>query len=271
MIEFGLKHRHSGTWHKKFPRKKIEELNPKHLGMREHSRLGYDWFEGKQGYLSWKDLNKFLEKNVGKNVDEVFSKFIRRAKKFKHDVNLREMFFSEFNDTKKYLKGNYELDSENRIVKRKEVKEKKISAQEAFDYNTKHYPSNIRFYLKETELVYLGEFYLRDKTTYSWKLVPIYICNKDWYNLVITEGLGKKRIKYESLYKVCIPFKKRAAWGVPKIGYEHKCIPAGQYSFGDFRIFKDIALPFSETESDYIFLTKDNSVRTYYYYGLDRI
>jgi hypothetical protein len=255
MIEFGLKHKHSSGWHKKFPRQKIEYEDPKHLGMHEHLRFRNEWFEGRDGYLSWKDLNKFLEKNVGKNVDEVFSKFIRRARKFKHDVSLRDMFFSEFNNTKKYLKSHYELDSENRIVKRKEIKEKRISAQEAFDYNTKHYPSNIKPYLKETELVYLGEFYLRDKTTYSWKLVPIYICNKDWYNLVITEGLGKKRVKYESLYKVCIPFEKHVACGVPKIGY--KCITASQYP--DSQILKHI-YPFSEIESDYIFLTKDNNI-----------
>ena len=116
-------------------------------------------------------------------------------------------------------------------------------------------------YLKQTEFVYLGEFYLRDKTTYSWKLVPIYICNKDWYNLVITEGLGKKRVKYESLYKVCIPFEKHVACGVPKIGYKYTS--TGQYSFEDFQIFKRI-YPFSETESDYIFLTNDNNITTYY-------
>lgn len=263
MIEFGLKHRHSGTWHKKFPRKKIEELNPKHLGMREHSRLKDDWFEGRQGYLSWKDLDKFLEKNVGKNVDEVFSEFTKRARKFNHDINLREKFFSKFNNTKKYIGGKYELDSENRIVKSRKVEEKKISTQEAFDYNKKHYPSNIKSYLKETELVYLGEFYLRDKTTYNWKLVPIYICNKDWYNLVITEGLGKKRVKYESLYKVCIPFKGYNAWGVPKSGNIYKSVLTKSIKPYYFEwILKRV--PFSEEESDYIFLTKDNNIRTYY-------
>ena len=268
MIEFGLKHRHSGTWHKKFPRKKIEKLNPKHLGMREH--LECDWFEDRRGYLSWKDIDKFLEKNVGKNVDEVFSEFIKRAKKFKHDVNLRERFFSTLNNTRKYIRSNYELDSENRIVKRKEIKEKEISAQEALDYNAKHYPSNIKSYLKETELIYIGDFYLRDRITYSWKLVPIYICNRDWYNLVITEGLGKKRIKYESLYKVSIPFKGIDARGVPKSGYAHKLVFTGKvkhYSFGDFKIFENKIYPFSEGESDYIFFTKDNNVRTFYYWA----
>ena len=272
MIEFGLKHKHSSGWHKKFPRQKIEHEDPKHLGMHEHLRFRNEWFEGRDGYLSWKDIDKFLEKNVGKNVDEVFSEFIKRAKKFKHDINLRERFFSEFDNTKKYLESNYELDSENRITKRKKVEEKKVSTQEAYDYNTKHYPSNIKYYLKETELVYIGDFYLRDSTTYNWKLVPIYICNKEWYNLVVTEGLGKKRIKYESLYKVCIPFKKHNAWGVPKSGYERKYIWTGQIEsspFGDTKVFKTVLYPFSETESDYIFLTKDNNVRTYY--GLDRI
>jgi hypothetical protein len=139
MLNFGLKHCHSSIWHKKFPRKKIEHEDPKHLGMHQHLRLRNEWFEGRQGFLSRKEINKFLEANLGKNVDEVFSEFVKRARRYKHDVSLRERFFAQLDPDTKYGSG-YTLDIQNKIVRVKEIKVHRIRDNEARVFNEVAYP-----------------------------------------------------------------------------------------------------------------------------------
>lgn len=259
MLNFGLKHCHSSGWHKKFPRHKIEREDPKHLGMHQHLRLRNEWFEGRQGFLSRKEINKFLEANLGKNVDEVFSEFVKRAKRYKHDDNLREVFYRQLNPNYRW-RGDYSLDSQNRIIKKKEEKTDKISTIEAKTFNENNYPSDIKPYLKEVGLTYIGDFYLRTKY-WSWIKVPVYICSKEWYNLVLTYGIGNKYVKMSNMARVLIHFNKDTAAGIHRTGYTTKQVPTGRSHevFGHlFEIYDDVRIPYSTTDykSDYIFLTK---------------
>jgi hypothetical protein len=102
MLNFGLKHRHSSGGHKKFPRQKIEREDPMHLGMHEHLRFRNEFMEGRQGYLSRKEIDDFLEANLGKNVDKVFSEFCKRAKKYKHDESLRQALYGELDPERRW-------------------------------------------------------------------------------------------------------------------------------------------------------------------------
>lgn len=226
MIEFGLKHKHSSGWHKKFPRQKIEREDPKHLGMHEHLRLRNEWFEGREGYLSWKDIDKFLERHLGENVDKVFSEFVKRAKRFNHDVSLRERFFDELKPDKRW-RNDYTIDSQKRIVRVKKEKSKGISTQEAIKYNKAHIPTSFKPYMKENELTYVGHFYVKERGWYGdWHLIPVFITNKDWYDTVLSIGFGKEYVKYSNMTKIAIDLPKYKEWnysdrayGVPKRGF----------------------------------------------------
>ena len=228
MIEFGLKHRHSSGWHKKFPRQKIERENPMHLGMHEHLRLRNEWFEGRGGYLSWKDLEKFFKANLGKNVDKVFSEFVKRAKRFNHDVSLRERFFDAL-DTDRRWPPKYTIDSQNRITKYVKEESKGVTTSKAEEYNKAHLPVSFKPFMKKNELIYVGHFYVRDKGYNSiWKLVPVFITNKDWYETVMQIGFGKEYVKYSNMTNIAIsiPGSRPGYWnsedvvGVPNRGYE---------------------------------------------------
>ena len=269
MIEFGLKHKHSSSWHKKFPRQKIEREDPKHLGMHEHLRLRNEWFEGRCGYLSWKDLDKFFEKHLGENVDKVFSEFIKRAKRFDHDVNLKDRFFDELRSDKRW-RNNYTLDSQRRIVKVKKGKDGGITYKEALNYNKIHFPTSFKPYMKKNELTYIGHFYLREK---GWNgcliLAPIFITNKDWYDTVMQIGFGKEYVKYSNMSKITINLPKYNNWaysdravGVPNRGYDiiyektgHSVELANGYLW-DIERPVQIPYTFRPDNADYIFLTK---------------
>lgn len=261
MLNFGLKHRHSSSWHKKFPRQKIEREDPKHLGMHQHLRLRNEWFEGRQGFLSIKEIRKFLEANLGKNVDKVFSKFTKRARRYKHDVNLKERFFSQLDPDKRCPSG-YELDNQNRIIRSKERKYKRVSNREAESFNYAMYPSNIKQYLRDTELTFLGHFYLRTRH-WNWLKAPVYVCHKDWYNLVKEYGVGKKYTRMNSMARIHLNVGKDIAMGVPSKGYSIKFTPTGNtIVIGEYKTpeYKHIKIPYTieNSNSDYIFLTKDD-------------
>lgn len=263
MIEFGLKHYHSSGWHKKFPRQKIEREDPQHLGMHEHLRLRNEWFNGRKGYLSWKDLRKFFEANLGKNVDEVFSEYVKRAKRFNHDVNLKKRFYDELDPYRRWKSG-YKVDSQNRIVRDKEEKpEQYISSREAFTYNELHYPSkSIKSYLRENQIVPLGKFYFRERWWGSWTKKLVYVCSKDWYNTVLTIGTGKQFVKMNNMHKVYIPFSKDNAYGVPKNGFESRNVPSEKKYYSsilgrDINIYETVHYPYSkERDPDFLFLVK---------------
>lgn len=260
MLNFGLKHCHSSGWHKKFPRHKIDREDPKHLGMHEHLRLRNEWFEGRQGFLSRKEINKFLEANLGKNVDTVFSEFVKRAKHYKHDSNLRKAFFEQLDPDLRWSRKGYVLDKQNKIVRYKGKEEKRISNKEAQSFNEVMYPYNITQYLKETEVTYIGDFYLRTKH-WNWIKAPVYVCSKEWYNLVLTYGVGKRYIKMNNMVRIHIHFNKYIGVGVPKNGYENRSIPTGNTIYiGGFETqeYKNVKYSYTTTDwtADYIFLTK---------------
>lgn len=269
MIEFGLKHGHNRTWHKKFPRQKIEREDPKHLGMHEHLRFRNEWFEGRDGYLSWKDFDKFFEKHLGENVDKVFSEFMKRAKRFDHDVNLKERFFDKLGSDKRW-RNNYTLDNQKRIVKVKEDKSKRITIREAENYNKAHLPISFKPYMKHNELTYIGHFYIKERGWYSpWTLVPIFITNKDWYDTVVSIGIGKEYVKYSNMTKIGINLPKYNNWnysdrayGVPNRGYDTVYEKTGRSVELSNGYLWDIERPvhipytFRPDEADYIFLAK---------------
>ena len=269
MIEFGLKHKHSSGWHKKFPRQKIEREDPKHLGMHEHLRLRNEWFEGRDGYLSWKDFDKFFERHLGENVDKVFSEFMKRAKRFDHDVNLKERFFDELRPDKRW-RNNYTLDSQKRIVKIKKGKDGGITTREAENYNKAHFPTSFKPYMKHNELTYVGHFYVREKGWYSpWILTPVFITNKDWYDTVMQIGFGKEYVKYSNMTRINISLPKYNNWaysdraaGVPNRGYDiiyEKTGHSVELSNGYlWDIERPVQIPytFRPDNADYIFLAK---------------
>ena len=259
MLNFGLKHEHNRTWHKKFPRQKINRENPKHLGMHQHLRLRNEWFEGRKGFLSRKEINKFLEANIGRNVDEVFSKFVKRAKRYKHDDNLKEAFYKQLDPNYRWREG-YSLDSQNRIVKVEEEKIHRIGTREAESFNKEVYPYNITKYLNETKLTYLGDFYIRTRN-WNWEKQPVYICNKEWYDCVLTCGVGKKFVTMYNMNRIQLYIGGDIAMGVNKNGYTTKNVRNGHYIVVGDREFEDydsVRIPYSLTDynSHYVFLTK---------------
>ena len=254
MIEFGLQHHGRSGWKKKFPRKEIEREDFKHLGMHEHFKLGYDR-NYHYGYLSWKDLDKFFKGHLGKNVDEMFSEYVRRAKRFDHDVSLRDTFYEALNP--RYRSKTYCIDSQNRIAKFKESNEKVVTFKEAYAYNESHYPKDVRSYLKENQIVPFGEFYLREHWYDNWTKKPIYICSRDWYNTVLAIGTGKQFIRMNNMKRVYIPFSKVNAQGIPKSGFESINVPTGKYLYSkiypDFswQIYRTEQIPYSKTSNPY--------------------
>lgn len=258
MIEFGLKHRGSSSWKKKYPRKKINEGDFKHQSMHDHFKFGYDR-NYNNGWLSWKDLDKFFEANLGKNVDKVFSEFVKRAKRFDHDVSLRDTFYEALDPKRRYRKKTYCIDSQNRIAEFKESNDHVISAREAFIYNESHYPKDVRSYLKENQIVPFGEFYLREHW-YNWTKKPVYICSKDWYDTVLAIGTGKQFIRMNNMKKVYIPFSRVNAQGVPKNGFGTIQVPTGRYIYTpDFswQIYRTEQVPYSSSSSpDFMFFVK---------------
>lgn len=271
MLNFGLKHRHSSGWHKKFPRQKVEREDPMHLGMHEHLRFRNEYMEGRQGYLSRKEIDNFLEANLGKNVDKVFSEFCKRAKRHKHDESLRQAFYGELDPERRWKwrhGGLYTLDAQNKIIRvvRKEIKNG-IDAKYAYTYNAAVYPYNITQYLRETEVTYIGNFYIRTRK-WEWALTPVYVCNKEWYSTLLELGIGKKYVKISNMNRVVINFSKDTARGVKKNGYSFKDVYTGKKthtSFGDVEIPKRVRIPYSTTDydSDYIFLAKGDGWSSY--------
>ena len=256
MIEFGLKHSHSSGWKKKFPRKKINELDPTHLSIHGHFKLGYDRNYGK-GYLSRADLIKFLKANIGKNIDKVFSVYIKRAKNFKHYRNLKEVFFNMFKESRYRL--YFGIDKQNRIIKL-EKSESYSNRENVLEWNKNHYPESVISYLNETTYNYLGKFYIR---TYSgYELVPIYIVYKEWLDVVKEMSVGKSYIRATNFIRTAIPFKKYEAKGIPKNGVFWMDIPTGKYvetEIGDFEKYERIPFPFSTYRNEpWIFITPYN-------------
>lgn len=266
MIEFGLKHGHKRSSHGKFPRHLFKYVDFKHSRMRDH--LQRDWWDS-YGYLSWKDIEKFLERHLGENVDKVFSEFVKRAKRFDHDDNLRERFFENFDPLKRW-RSEYTIDSQNRIVKVKEEKNNKISAKEAIAYNKAHLPTSFKPYMKPNELTYVGHFYVREKGWYGdWKLIPVLMTNKDWYDTVMSIGFGKEYVKYSNMTKIAIDLPKYKEWnysdrayGVPKRGFDTIYEKTGHSVELANGFLLDIERPvqipytFRPDEADYIFLAK---------------
>ena len=139
-------------------------------------------------------VSQFLERHLGENVDKVFSEYVRRAKRFNHQVNLKHEFYDALDPEKRWKTG-FVIDSQNRIAKYKNQEKKEVSTKEAWAYNESHYPSeNIKSYLKEDQLVPLGEFYFRENWWSGWQKKLVYVCNKDWYNTVLALGTGKQSI-----------------------------------------------------------------------------
>lgn len=261
MIEFGLKHKGSSGWKKKFPRRKIERGDFKHLSMHYHFKFGYDR-NYNSGYLSWKDLDRFFEANLGRNVNDVFSEYVRRAKRFDHDVNLKKAFYDNLDPNKKY-RNKFCIDSQNRIAIFKEKEKKTISAKEAFAYNESHYPSkNIKSYLKENQIIPLGEFYLREHWWSGWEKKLVYICSKDWYDTVLAIGTGKQFIKMSNMKRIYIPFSKTNAQGVPRCGFESGMELSGKRYYSsslgmDWDIWKTVHYPYSKQgDPDFLFFVK---------------
>jgi len=262
MIEFGLKHAGSSVWKKKYPRRKINEGDFKHQSMHDRFKLGYDR-NYHDGWLSWKDLDKFFEANLGKNVDKVFSEYVKRAKRFDHDVSLRTTFYDALNPGRRYQKQTYCIDSQNRIAKFKESNEKVVTFKEAFAYNESHYPKDVRSYLKENQIVPFGEFYLREHWYDNWTKKHIYICSKDWYDTVLAIGTGKQFVRMNNMKRIYIPFSKDNAQGIPKNGFETVEVPTGKYihseNFPDlsWQIYRTEQIPYSKKSNpDFMFFVK---------------
>lgn len=262
MIEFGLQHHGRSGWKKKFPRKEIGREDFKHLGMHEHFKLGYDR-NYHYGYLSWKDLDRFFKGHLGKNVDEVFSEYVRRAKRFDHYVNLKHTFYDALDPDKRWKSG-FIVDSQNRIAKYKEEKKDPIIGyKEACVYNESHYPfKTIKYYLKENQLVPLGKFYFRENWWSGCTKKLVYVCSKEWYDTVLSIGTGKQFVRMNNMKKVYIPFSKDNAQGVPKCGFESKTIPSGKFYHSerynmDWEKYQTIQYPYStDSNPDFLFLVK---------------
>ena len=262
MIEFSLKHRSSSGWKKKYPRKEINKGDFKHQSMHDRFKFGYDR-NYHYGWLSWKDLDKFFEANLGKNVDKVFSEYIKRAKRFNHGVSLKDTFYDALNPKRRYQEQTYCIDSQNRIAKFKESNEKVITPKEAYAYNESHYPKDVRSYLKENQIVPFGEFYLREHWYGNWNKKPIYICSKDWYDTVLAIGTGKQFIRMNNMKRVYIPFSKDKAQGVPKNGFETVQIPTGRYMYSEtvpnlsWQIYRTEQVPYTKASNpDFMFFVK---------------
>ena len=256
MIEFSLKHRSSSGWKKKYPRRKINKGDFRHQSMHDRFKFGYDR-KYHYGWLSWKDLDKFFEANLGENVDKVFSEYVKRAKRFNHGVSLRDTFYDALNPKRRYQEQTYCIDSQNRIAKFKESKKRIITPKEAYAYNESHYPEDVRSYLKENQIVPFGEFYIRENGYGNWTKKPIYICSKDWYNTVLAIGIGKQFIRMNNMKRVYIPFSKDKAQGVPKNGFETVEVPTGKYMYSktypyfSWQIHRTEQVPYSKASNPY--------------------
>lgn len=275
MIEFGLQHHGRSGWKKKYPRKEINKGDFKHQSMHDRFKFGYDR-NYHNGWLSWKDLNKFFEANLGKNVDKVFSEYVKRAKRFDHDVSLRERFFDELKPDRRW-RNNYTIDSQKRIVRVKKEKSKGISAHEAIKYNKAHIPTSFKPYMKENELTYVGHFYVRERNWYgNWHLIPVFITNKDWYDTVLSIGFGKEYVKYSNMTKIAIELSKYKEWnysdrayGVPKRGFTTIYEKTGHSVELPNGLLWDIERPvhipytFRMDEADFIFLVKGLNWKEY--------
>lgn len=274
MIEFGLKHGHSSGWHKKFPRQKIDRVNPAHLGMREHLRLRNEYYDySRNGYLSWKDLDKFFEANLGKNVDKVFSEYVNRAKRFNHDVNLKDTFYKAL-EPDRYM-NDYTIDSQNRIIKLKKDITPRITGREASLYNEKNYPTleEIKHYLVPNQLIYFGDFYVQNHH-WDWIKTPVYICSKEWYDTVMQLGEGRQFVNMYNMTRIPISFPKINAKGVPARGFTSIDVPTGKkyhskYLDFDWEISKSQHFPYTTyaSEADYIFLVKNTDNWHRFYLG----
>lgn len=82
--------------HEKITRAALNRIDAPHLPMRVHTGKNGYWGEtsASRAYYPYKKFRKFLMKRIGKPIDKVFSEFLIEAKKFNHNENLEELFYS---------------------------------------------------------------------------------------------------------------------------------------------------------------------------------
>lgn len=112
-FEFKLK-RNKGRNKHKFNRHEIwNKLGDiKHLSMHKNP-LGWNMAVNDIYPSLWHDMHKFIDKNIGKDVNNVYSEFLKKIRSQKHyNYHIKEIFF-------KYFDGYpFIIGSDNKIHKR---------------------------------------------------------------------------------------------------------------------------------------------------------
>ena len=205
MIEFTIRKCRKGKkgrWSKKYPRKSILRKGSKVVGW-----YANNWIDDNYRYIDG-DLDKFLLANVGRPVDKVFSEFLQRCKKSVKKYNLRERFYSMFQNKEdiSYVGGFYIT---NGIINHKKRRKKPdnlctfTSCEGLASFNSQHFPSKNVLYntCKKAEQSHerqlIGEFYVSEDWYGKLRKTSVYIATKEDYkenyfymNLSIIAGIG---------------------------------------------------------------------------------
>lgn len=224
MIEFKLGRARNGKryrWAKKFPRKRIL-----HRGD-EKSAYWFknNWIDDNYRYFKG-DLDKFLMSNVGRPVDEVFSKFISKCANSAKIYNLRKLFYKIFEEKSEIgWSGGFYITNGILNYKKRTNKPKLRSYVSIGDYNRQIMPDIVSL-CKECESTHLkqliGEFKLSYKVQKRVYLIEREIWLSDLklqahYKLCSVYGVGKGIHKYvqdsqDKMYKVSYEIRDSYSW-----------------------------------------------------------
>lgn len=175
--------------HKKTARATLNSIDAPHLPMRVHSNKGGDWGTTMPypSYISYKKVNKFLMKRIGKPVDKVFSEFLKEAKKYSYNENLENLFyrFLDYEEDKmKYGKANGFYVSNGILNFKNDYSKKDKEPKNLIKYNNENWDESAfdKFKsLSDTGPTLVGKFWTKIKGQYM--LLPVYVIFSDkWDN-----------------------------------------------------------------------------------------
>lgn len=171
-FEFKLKRNKGRTKHK-FNRHEIwNKLGDiKHLSMHKNP-LGWNMAVNDTYPSLWHDMHKFIDKNIGKDVNNVYSEFLKKIRSQKHyNYHIKEIFF-------KYFDGYpFIIGSDNKIHKR--TYKSRSKRYDYISYNLKHINDKVIPKRFVNGPYYIGNFY-----TNKGDYLPVWIVSTLKYNTV---------------------------------------------------------------------------------------
>lgn len=186
----------------------------KHLSMRarESSNTTYKHYVEK-GFTDYREMQRFLKARIGKSVDDVFSEFVKEMKKHNRRSNIKDIFYSFFNNAylnERWWSGFYIGDGIIRYKKREPIKPRE-SAKQA-DYNKETISKDV---LKEVNSAWinfrgpklLGKLWVSVKGNVM--LLPVYIVdtykfdNRYMENPDVFRLYARKPLEYLQGFTLC--------------------------------------------------------------------